>query len=131
MTREHRPAIEISRYLTRECGIPFKEAAEARMSVLKECGMTTYQQSALSQANLNVYHAKLAEEKKAATVAKRNATRARNKAAANMPMSPATIVEGQPIELPPRPPEKDACISCGDETFSCACDVKRTEDIPF
>lgn len=114
----------------RECGLSFKESAEIRALALKEVGSSLIEQTELSRANLNVYHAKMAEEKKAATTAKRNATRAANKAAANATMSPS-FNEEFVGEVSPRPPEKDSCITCGDITFSCSCDVKRTADIPF
>lgn len=128
MTEGHRPSIEISRYLTRECGIPFKEAAEARAKILKECGMTVFDQSLFAQANLNVYHAKRDEEKKAETNAKRQATRQANKLAArSSPFHQDFLLTYQAEPSP----KKDSCVSCGDETFQCGCEVKTVDQIPF
>lgn len=131
MLSELRPLIEISRWLTKDCGLPFKEATELRLQGMHETGENLFSYSTKSQANLNLYHAKIAEERKAATVAKRNATRAANK---KLRMGIDTGVGDSQTaitELPPRPPEVPACITCGDETFKCFCDVKRVDDIPF
>lgn len=124
MTREHRPSIEISRWLTRECGIPFPIAAQARADALKEVGLDIFTQSDLAQANLNVYHAKLEREKKSG----RKADRRAREAQAHTPLFHSDVLPSIPIE---RVPEKPSCVSCGSETFECDCEVKTVDAIPF
>lgn len=125
--KEYRPMVEISRWLMDDCHLSFKDAARVRMDALKQIGVDLCTYAHHSQANLNVLHAQQEIEKKQQTQIKRQATLMHKRQLALDQIQNEHGVVNSSASLR----QQNWCITCHDETFSCACEVKRVEDIPF
>lgn len=108
LTRRNHPNYKIAWWLM-DLGLSFKESSELRHQALGECFPTRYEEKKSENLGDFTSAKDWVEENKA-----------------------PFIEEETPLPLGENiQEEKEACISCGSEDFSCSCDPKRLSDIPF